>query len=152
MTAISTPPGTSPVAPCPACGAWSLPAVAERSALLDVCDVLVIKALDALGRKIVRQPRSRFKEFDGRPWHVAHTQWRPDPKDVARTLDTAWDVLPALLASRRADALGVSPEVVSACLNEYVRLLLERSLEHDAVSLRYWLAARLGIPLPEVRS
>lgn len=114
--------------------------------------MLVIKALDALGRKIVRQPRSRFKEFGGRPWHVAHTQWHPDPKDVVRTLDTAWDVLPALLATRRADALGVSPEVVSAALNDYVRLLLERSLEHDTVSLRYWLAARVGIPLPEVRS
>ena len=146
------PVGTAPVAPCPACGAWSLPATAERSALLDVCDVLVIKALDALGRKIVRQPRSRFKEFDGRPWHVAHTRWRPDPKDVERTLDTAWDVLPALLASRRADALGISAEGVSGALNEYVRLLLERGLEHDAVSLRYWLAARLGVPLPEVRS
>src|SRR3546814_4087932 len=79
------------------------------------------------------QPRSRFKEFDGRPWQIAHTVWRPDPKDVDRTLDTAWDVLPALLSSRRADALGVSAEVVSACLNEYVRLLLERSLEHEEI-------------------
>lgn len=151
MTA-TVPSGTSPVAPCPACGAWSLPAVAERSALVDVCDALVTQALASLGRKIVRQPRSRFKEFDGRPWQIAHTVWRPDPKDVDRTLDTAWDVLPALLSSRRADALGVSAEAVSACLNEYVRLLLERSLEHEAVSLRYWLAARLGIPLPEVHS
>lgn len=151
MTA-TIPHGTSPVAPCPACGAWSLPAVAERSALLDVCDVLVLKALDALGRKIVRQPRSRFKEFDGQPWHVAHTRWAPDPKDVVRTLDTAWDVLPALLASRRADALGVDAAAVSAALNEYVRLLLERGLEHDSVSLRYWLAARVGIPLPQVQS
>lgn len=150
MTATA-PPGTSPVAPCPACGAWSLPATAERSALLDVCDVLVLKALDALGRKIVRQPRSRFKEFDGRPWHVAHTQWRPDPKDVDRTLDSAWEVLPALLASRRADALGITAEQVSGALDEYVRLLLERGLEHEATSLRYWLSARVGIPLPEVR-
>src|SRR3546814_20069883 len=101
MTVTSPPGATSPVAPCPACGAWSLPALAERSALLDVCDVLVLKALDSLGRKIIRQPRSRFKEFGGRPWHVAHTQWRPDVKDVDRTLDSAWDVLPALLTTDR---------------------------------------------------
>lgn len=143
-------PGTSPVAPCPACGAWSVPATADRAALLDVCDVLVLKALDSLGRKIIRQPRSRFKEFDGRPWHVAHTQWRPDVKDVDRTLDSAWDVLPALLTPSRADALGVSAEVLTKCLDEYVRLLLERSLEHELRSLRYWLVAKVGLPLPEV--
>lgn len=141
---------TSPVAPCPCCGAWSLPALAERSALLDVCDVLVTTALDSLGRKIVRQPRSRFKEFDGRPWHVAHTMWRPDSKDVDLTLGKAWDVLPALLAPRRADALGITSEQVTTCLDEYVRLLLERSLEHESKSLRYWLAARLGLTFPEV--
>lgn len=151
MTTTSPSSGTSPVAPCPACGAWSLPALAERSALLDVCDVLVIKALDALGRKIVRQPRSRFKEFGGRPWHLAHTVWRPDPKDVDRTLDTAWDVLPALLSTRRAEALGVSVEVLTHCLDEYIRLLLERSLEHDVVSLRYWLMAKVDLRLPEAK-
>jgi hypothetical protein len=113
-----------------------------------VCDVLVIKALDSLGRKIVRQPRSRFKEFNGRPWHVAHTLWRADPKDVDRTLDTAWDVLPALLATRRADALGVSPEVVTKCLDEYVRLLLEHDLEHEHTKLRYWLAGKIGLTFP----
>ena len=140
----------SPVAPCPACGAWSVPATADRAALLDVCDVLVLKALDSLGRKIVRQPRSRFKEFDGRPWHVAHTQWSPDVKDVDRTLDSAWDVLPALLTPRRADALGVSVEVLTKCLDEYVRLLLSARLEHALRSLRYWLVAKVGLPLPEV--
>ncbi len=149
MTITAPPSATSPVAPCPACGAWSLPALAERSALLDVCDVLVLKALDSLGRKIIRQPRSRFKEFGGRPWHVAHTQWRPDVKDVDRTLDSAWDVLPALLTTQRADALGITAEQVTTCLDEYVRLLLERGLEHESRSLRYWLAARLGLTLPE---
>jgi hypothetical protein len=150
MTTIDHPSGTSPVAPCPACGAWSVPATADRAALLDVCDVLVLKALDALGRKIVRQPRSRFKEFGGKPWHVAHIQWRPDPKDVDRTLDSAWDVLPALLTPRRADALGVSAEVLTKCLDEYVRLLLERGLEHELRSLRYWLVAKVDLRLPEV--
>jgi len=150
VTAMTPSAGQSPVSPCPACGAWSLPALAERSALLDVCDVLVIKALDSLGRKIVRQPRSRFKEFDGRPWHVAHTLWHADSKDVDRTLDSAWDVLPALLTTRRADALGVSAEVLTKCLDEYVRLLLERSLEHETVSLRYWLVGKIGLTLPDV--
>ncbi len=151
MTA-TVPVTASPVAPCPACGAWSLPALAERSALLEVCNVLVVTALASLGRKIVRQPRSRFKEFNGRPWHVAHTQWRPDVKDVDRTLDSAWDVLPALLSARRADALGISAEQVVTCLDEYVRLLLERGLEHEPSSLRYWLSNRLGLVLPEEHS
>lgn len=150
MTATASPTGL-PVSPCPACGAWSLPSLAERSALLDVCDVLVLKALDSLGRKIVRQPRSRFKEFDGRPWHLAHTLWYADPKDVDRTLDTAWDVLPALLATRRAEALGVSPESVSKCLDEYIRLLLESRLEHEHASLRYWLASKIGLTFPTER-
>jgi hypothetical protein len=65
---------------------------------------------------------------------------------VDRTLDSAWDVLPALLASRRADALGITAEQVTACLDEYVRLLLERGLEHESASLRYWLSDRLRLP------
>ena len=150
MTAMTPSAGQSPVSPCPACGAWSLPSLAERSALLDVCDVLVTQALASLGRKIVRQPRSRFKEFDGRPWQMAHTIWNADPKDVDRTLNTAWEVLPALLTTRRADALGVSAEVLTKCLDEYVRLLLERGLEHDIRSLRYWLVAKVDLRLPDV--
>ncbi len=149
MTITAPPSATSPVAPCPACGAWSVPATADRAALFDVCDALVMNALNVLGRKIVRQPRARFKEFDGRPWHTAHTIWRPDPKHVDSTLESAWNVLPALLSSRHADALGLTAEQVTTCLDEYVRLLLERGLEHESRSLRYWLAARLGLTLPE---
>src|SRR3546814_19120160 len=125
MTITSPPGATSPVSPCPACGAWSLPALAERSALLDVCDVLVLKALDSLGRKIIRQPRSRFKEFGGRPWHVAHTQWRPAVTDVDRTLDSTWDVLPSLLPPPRPHAPGITAEQVTTRLAEHVRPLVD---------------------------
>ena len=149
MTITASPSTASPVAPCPACGAWSVPATADRAALFDVCNTLVMNALDVLGRKITRQPRARFKVLDGRPWHVAHTLWRPDPKDVDRTLENAWNVLPALLPPSHADALGLTAEQVSTCLDEYVLLLLERGLEHESRSLRYWLAARLGLTLPE---
>src|SRR3546814_16326654 len=62
---------------------------------------------------------------------------------------SAWDVLPALLTTHRADALGITAEQVTTCLDEYVRLLLERGLEPESRSLRYWLAARLGLTLPE---
>src|SRR3546814_20608498 len=100
MTITSPPGATSPVAPCPACGAWYLPALAERSALLDVCDVLVLKAPDSLGRQIIRQPRSRFTQFGGRPWPVAPTHSRPDVEAGERPTAPAWDQLHAQLPTK----------------------------------------------------
>src|SRR5690606_11763710 len=60
---------------CPVCGARSILPEGASSALLAVCEVLVVKALEVIGKRIVREERSRFKKFDGRPWHLAPTVW-----------------------------------------------------------------------------
>lgn len=139
---------TAPVSQCPCCGAWALPAMSERSALLGVCDVLVRKALEVVGKRLVRVTRSRFNQLGDRPWAVAHTLWAAGPQMIDKALSGAWDIVPALLDSHRADALGVSPEQVTAVLDEYVRTLVARREPHRLSSLRAYLTARLGLVLP----
>ena len=62
---------------CPVCGASSLTPEAQMGALLAVCDVLVVKALEQLGKRIVRGERSRFRLLGTRPWYTVHTIWPP---------------------------------------------------------------------------
>lgn len=142
----STP--AAPVSTCPACGAWSLPALAERSALLAVCDVLVTKALEVTGKRLVRVTRSRHAQLANRPWHVAHTVWHADTRLVDKALSGAWDVLPAMLGNHRAEALDLSPQQVTEALDGYVRALILYQTPHDLRSLRAWLVDRLSLTFP----
>lgn len=137
---------------CPVCGAHSLTPAGETSALLAVCDVLVVKALEKLGRRIVRAaPRSagRFRVMNGRPWHIAHTIWRPQESEVKRALQGAWDVVPAMLTNHSTQP--VTPEQVTAMLDEYTRDLAITATAHSFDELLYRFHDRLGLPVYDKR-
>lgn len=88
------------------------------SALLAVCNVLVISALKTLGKRIVRADRHRFSCKGNRPWHTCHTVWPPDDVMVSKALHEAWDVVPALLAAH--GVCDVMPRQITALLDGYV--------------------------------
>lgn len=131
--------------PCPCCGAMALPGVAEPSALLAVCDVLVVKALEVVGKRIVRVTRSRFAELGGRDWHEAHLLWRPDADMTDKALTGAWDVIPAMLD--RHGCCDVPSDGVIEMVDGYVRDLLITGTPHHLGELAYRFTARLGIPI-----
>lgn len=120
-------------APCPCCGAYRGTTLQTRAALLAVCDVLVTKALEAVGKRIVRSDRSRFAQLESRPWHLAHTLWPAREPDM-RGLDSHWLVIPALL---EAHASGVTVEAVVDMVDSYARDLLITGTPHDLDNLRY---------------
>lgn len=130
---------------CPCCGAYSMTQDSQTSALLAVCDVLVIKALEGVGKWIVRADRSRFKVMDGQPLHTAHTIWVADEAMIAKAIRGAWDVVPPLLASHGTD--GVTTEAVSSMLDSYVRDLGITGTPHCMDQLVYRFETRLRIPV-----
>jgi len=134
-----------PVAPCPCCGAYSISPATQSSALLAVCDVLVVHALEKVGKWIVRTDRSRHRLMDGSPWYSAHTRWRPDAQMVDKALSGAWDVVPALLAEH--GCCNVTAVAVTRTLDQYVRDLLVTGTGHQLGELRYRFEAHLGISL-----
>lgn len=134
--------------PCPCCGTYSGTAPGTVPALLAVCDVLVVRALEVVGKRLVRVERSRYQRLGTRPWHEAHTLWRPEEASVMKTLRGSWDVVPALLDNH--GVAGVSARQVEEVLDLYVRDLLITGTAHRIESLRYRFEAFLGVPLPEI--
>lgn len=138
------------VSACPCCGAYTGTTLAQSPALLAVCDVLVVRALEATGKRIVRSNRGRFDAVinGGLPWHMAHTRWKPDQRMVDRALAGAWDVVPAMLSSH--GCCGVNSAQVTRMLDQYVRDLLITLTPHQLGELRYRFEKYLGIPLPVI--
>ena len=134
---------------CPVCGAYSLAPEAPSAALLAVADVLVVKTLETIGKRIVRASRSRYHEHGAAPWHTAHTRWTMDDAGVAKALTGAWDVLPVMLAAHARDlddAAGCAADV-RAMLDEYVRDLVITGHPHTLDALCYRFVTRLGLPV-----
>lgn len=134
------------VAPCPCCGAYSLQFDSQTSALFAVCDVLVVHALEKVGKWIVRVDRSRFAQIQGHPFHIAHTIWRPDARAIEKSLNGAWDVVPAMLDVH--GCCGITSESVTRMLDSYVRDLLWAGYQHQTGELIYRFETRLGLPVP----
>lgn len=132
---------------CPVCGAYSGAALARPPALLAVCDVLVVRALETVGKHIVRSERSRFSQMQGRPWHTAHLMWRPEESRVTKALHGAWDVVPAMLDNH--GCCGVTTLEVTKMLDEYVRELLYTGQPHQLTILRGRFEERLGLTVAE---
>lgn len=131
--------------PCPVCGAYSLAPDASSSALLAVCDVLVIRALEQIGRFILRLDRGRYHVKGHRPLYICHTLWPPDDETVNKALRGAWDVIPAMLGGYTC--CGVTPRQVQTMLDEYVHDLVITGTEHTMEELRYRFESRLGLPV-----
>lgn len=130
---------------CPVCGAYSLAPEGSASALLAVCDVLVMKALEAMGKWIVRASRERFRVLGTHPWYVAHTLWQPDETIVVKALKGAWDVVPAMLDNY--GCCGVTARQVVAMLDSYVHDLAITGTLHNMADLKYRFETQLGLPV-----
>lgn len=135
-------------APCPVCGSYTGTTLSQASALLAVCDVLVVRALEAIGKWIIRSDRPRFRAFGNRPWHEAHTVWKPTEEQVRKILNGSWDVVAALLLNH--GLAQVSTRQVTDMLDEYVRDLTITGTPHTLDQLRYRFEAFLGIALTEI--
>lgn len=131
---------------CPVCGAYSLAPDASVSSLLAVCDVLVVKALEKVGRYIMRVGgRPRQMHMRGRAMHTAHTYWPADDETVSKMLRGAWDVVPAMFDAY--GCCGVTSLQVQGMLDEYVHDLVITGTEHNVGDLQYRFETRLGLPV-----
>lgn len=130
--------------PCPVCGAYSLTQPGHASVLLAVCDVLVTKTLESMGKYIVRAERSRFRQLGTRPWHTAHTLFLATDTMVEKATRGAWDVVPALFESY--GCCDVTPVQVVNVLSAYVHDLAITGTEHNVDELRYRLV-QIGLPV-----
>ena len=137
------------VAPCPMCGAFSGTTLAQPPALLAVCDVLVVKALEKVGKMLARNGgnRGRVRVATTTPFHLVHTVVQPTPRDIDKGLHGAWDVIPAMLANH--GCCNVTARQVESMVDSYVRDLLITGQAHHLSELRYRFERFLGIPLPE---
>lgn len=132
-------------AACPVCGAYSIQQETQTSALLAVCDTLCLKALEVMGKWIVRADRSRFRKLAGRPYPVAHTIWQPTDDVVTKALRSAWDVVPPLLDAY--GCCGVTPRQVTDMLDRYIHDLCITGTEHTRDELAYRFTTQLGLPV-----
>jgi len=134
-----------PRVPCPVCGAYSITQEGNASALLAVCDVLVIKALEHLGMKMVRRSRERFHQLGDRPFFVAHILFPPSDGDVAKVTRGAWDIVPPLMQTH--GCCEVTAIQVTQMLDEYVHDLAITGTAHSIMELAYRFRTRLGLPV-----
>lgn len=130
---------------CPVCGAYSLSPDGDSSALLAVCDVLVLKALETMGKWIVRIERSRHRALGTRPFYLAHTLWPPSDDIVTKALRGAWDVVPALMNGH--GCCDVTSVQVTRMLDSYVHDLVITGTAHRLPELAYRFTDSLGLPV-----
>lgn len=122
----------------------------DATALVAVVDVLVVKALEAVGKRIVRADRARFNALKGRPFHEAHVLWPTDIVTVSKATKGAWDVVPALLDNHGCP--GVESGRVVTLLDAYVSQVATHGVPHRldrlVTALRYVLPENALIRTP----
>lgn len=124
----------------------------DATALVAVVDVLVVKALEAVGKRIVRADRARFNALKGRPFHEAHCLWPTDIITVSKATKGAWDVVPALLDNHGCP--GVESGRVVTLLDAYVSQVATHGAPHRldrlVTALRYVLPENALIRTPSL--
>lgn len=124
----------------------------DATALLAVVDVLVVKALEAVGKRIVRADRARFNALKGRPFHEAHVLWPTDIVTVSKATKGAWDVVPALLDNHGCP--GIESGRVVTLLDAYVSQVATHGVPHRlerlVSALRYVLPENARIRTPSL--
>ena len=125
---------------CDCCGARD--GVADP--LVAACDVLVLRALELVGARVIRSDRSRWARFGDRPKHEAHLVWQADEDQVERALEGAWTSVSLIVGEH--GCCGVDSAEVVATLDRYVRDLVLTMTGHSALELRYRMTAYLGVP------
>lgn len=119
-----------------------------QAALMAVSDVLVIKALESMGKRLVRMDRARFRVLGDKPFHVAHTLWQADDATVAKAIKDAWDVVPVLIETHGGEC-DVNPREVTVMLNDYVHDLVITGTPHCLPELAYRFRSRLDFDVEE---
>lgn len=124
----------------------------DATALVAVVDVLVVKALEAVGKRVVRADRARFNALKGRPFHEAHVLWPTDVLTVSKATKGAWDVVPALLDNHGCP--GVESGRVVTLLDAYVTQVATHGVPHRLArlvkALRYVLPENAIIRTPSL--
>lgn len=124
----------------------------DATALVAVVDVLVVKALEAVGKRIVRADRARFNALKGRPFHEAHVLWPTDIVTVSKATKGAWDVVPALLDNHGCP--GIESGRVVTLLDAYVAQVATHGVPHRldrlVTALRYVLPENALIRTPSL--
>ena len=124
----------------------------DATALVAVVDVLVVKALEAVGKRVVRADRARFNALKGRPFHEAHVLWPTDIVTVSKATKGAWDVVPALLDNHGCP--GVESGRVVTLLDAYVTQVATHGVPHRldrlVAALRYVLPENALIRTPSL--
>lgn len=107
----------------------------QKDVLLAVCDAIVTKNLETLGKRIIREDRSRYAERRHRALdlHVVHTQWCLSPQSVDRALTDAWETVPFLLSAYGADDDLI--QRITPILDTYTRELLNFRIPHTSENL-----------------
>lgn len=115
--------------------------------LVAACDVLVLRALELVGKRIARETRDRHARLreSGRPFHEAHLLWQADETTIDKGLASAWDSCDVILIEH--GCCGATPSQVTQILDRYVRDLLLTGTGHAVEELRYRLGAYLGVPV-----
>lgn len=119
----------------------------NSDALVAVCDVLVLRALEQTGKIIVRFDRSRFAKMGSLKFHEAHTMWQPESTAVNKALASAWDVLPIMVEAH--GCCGVGTASVAKMLDDYIRDLLITGRRHNLDELRYRFETRLHVAVKD---
>lgn len=112
---------------------------ADDRGLIGACDVLVIRALELIGKRIVRVDRSRYARLGDRPFHQAYLLWQPDAEQLEKSLAGAWDYLPQIIEDH-ADS-HVTAAQLSLLLDRYVRDLIQARRGHAVDELRFRMKA-----------
>ena len=110
--------------------------------LVALCDVLTLKALETMGKRLVRIERSRYQIIGDAPFHLAHTIWQVDDVEVTRSLRGAWDIVP-LMIERHCQACGFPAEAVIQVLDDYVHDLVITGTPHLTDELAFRFGSRL---------
>jgi hypothetical protein len=99
------------------------------------CDLAVVRALELIGKRVVRAERARYGTLAraGLTWHEAHTVWAPDEAAIDAALSGAWTVLPRLVNEH--GCCRVAEPALQALLDEYVRDLVTSRAPHRYADL-----------------
>jgi len=108
------------------------------------CDLAVVRALELVGKRVVRSERARFgtMALSGRAWHEAHTIWSPEPGVVDAALSGAWNVLPRLVNEH--GCCSIVDHDLQVMLDGYVRELVLARRPHQYADLEERLHDLVG--------
>ena len=106
----------------------------DLAPLVAACDALVLKALEAVGKRLVRSDRARYRVLGTRPFHEAHCLWEAPDDLVSKALRSAWDVVPSLCMH--------VPDIpnLTSVLDMYVKAVIQDQKPHDVNDLARLLA------------